>query len=470
MKVSVPSLPISWDPDSTSDATSAQLVRDVEAPLLQLTPHTQQAAPGIARSWRYDASRTRLTVGIRAKAAFSNGQHVTPKDVVFSAEQWLKGPQRGAYYSSLISSVAAHGKDAVVFTLRAPSSAMIDTLTLSSSAIVPDHFGGDTATGFYARPVGAGPFAIRSTSAGSIDLKRNKHFYDKGHPYLSAIDYRLVSDPATALQQVTRGATDLAEGVPAADLAGHHHLRVVSAPSQSTSALTFSSRTGPTSDSALRKAVSLAVDRSAQVRSVYSGMAVVAKGLLPGDVPADRGCPSCDWSRHDVSLARSDLASSQQHPRALTLIVDSAAPSDVLTARAITPMLAQAGIVVRTVPVSAATMGARLASGDYEMALQTLSVQAPTPAEALQTLVQGHYVATGAAAQAAQSALADVSSATDLSGTRAAVAGFEEQNFAASSVVPLVEPDVVDVVSHRVRGLGLLPSGLYHSAALWLKS
>jgi peptide/nickel transport system substrate-binding protein len=469
MKVSVPSLPVSWDPDSTSDATSAQLVRDVEAPLLQLTPHTQQAAPGIARSWKYDASRTRLTVDIRPEAAFSNGPHVTPKDVVFSAEQWLKGPQHGAYYSSLISSVSTHGKDAVVFTLPAPSSAMIDTLTLSSSAIVPDHFGGDTATDFYARPVGAGPFAIRSTSAGSVDLERNKHFYDRGRPYLSAIDYRVPSDPATALQQVSGGATDLAEGVPAADLAGHGHPRVVSRPSQSTSALVFSSKAGPTSDPALRKAVSLAVDRSALVRSAYAGHAVVAKGLLPGNVSADRGCPGCDWSRHDVSLARSELASSPQHPRALTLLVDSAAPSDVLTAREITPMLAQAGIVVRTVPVSAANMGARLASGHYEMALQTLSVQAPTPAEALQALARGHYVANGAAVQAAQSALDGVSSATDLSGTKAAVAGFEEQNFATSAVVPLVEPDVVDVVSHRVHGLGLLPSGLYHSAALWLK-
>ncbi len=388
MKVSVPSLPVSWDPDSTSDATSAQLVRDVEAPLLQLTPHTQQAAPGIARSWKYDASRTRLTVGIRPKAAFSNGQHVTPKDVVFSAEQWLKGPQHGAYYSSLISSVATHGKDAVVFTLRAPSSAMIDTLTLSSSAIVPDHFGGDTATDFYARPVGAGRSRSASTSSDAVHLKRNKHFYEQGHPYLSAIDYRVVSDPAAALQQVSGGKTDLAEGVPASDLSGgHKHARVVTTPAQSTSVVTFSPKAGPTSDPRLRKAVSLAIDRSALVRSVYDGKADVAKGVLPGHVKADQGCSSCDWSQHDVSLAKTDAASLRQLG-SLTLLVDSGQPSDVRTAQAITPMLAQAGITVRTVPVNAATMAARLASGSYEMALQTLSLQAPTPADSLQTLVR----------------------------------------------------------------------------------
>jgi peptide/nickel transport system substrate-binding protein len=468
MKVSVPSLPVSWNPDSATDATSAQLVRDVEAPLLQLTPRTQQAAAGIARSWKYNQSHTRLTVGIRPKAAFSNGARVTPKDVVFSVNQWLKGPERGGFYSGLISSVATHGKDSVVFTLDTPSSALIDALTLSSSAVIPDNFGGDTAADFYTHPVGAGPFAIGSTSSDTIQLKRNKHFYEKGHPYLSAIDYRVVSDPAAAVQQVSSGKTDLAEGVSASDLSsGHKHARAVTTPSQSTSVLTFSSKASPAIDPRLRKAVSLAIDRSALVKSVYDGRADVAKGLLPGHVNADQGCSSCDWSQHDVSLAKSDVAA-LPHLGALTLLVDSGQPSDVHTAQAITPMLAQAGITVRTVPVNAATMAARVASGSYEMALRTLSVQTPTPTDSLQTLVRDHYVA-GTSAQAAGTALQAVNAATDLKGTSSAVAAFEEQNFASAAVVPLVEPDVVDVVSTRVRGLALLPSGLYHSAALWLK-
>ncbi len=239
-------------------------------------------------------------------------------------------------------------------------------------------------------------------------------------------------------------------------------------PSQSTSVVTFSSKAGPTSDPKLRKAVSLAIDRSALVHAVYDGRAAVAKGLLPGNVKADQGCPSCDWSRHDVSLARTDLASSPHHG-ALTLLVDSANPSDVRTAQAITPMLAQAGITVRTAPVDAATLTARVASGDYEMALQTLSAQTPNPADSLQTLVLDHDVASGPSTQAV-SALHAVNAATDLKGTSSAVAVFEQQNFAESAAVPLVDPDVVDVVGTSVRGLSLLPSGLYHSAALWLKN
>ncbi len=69
LTVSVPSLPATWDPDSATDPTSAQLVRDVETPLLQLSPRTQHAAAGLAKSWKYDGSQTHLTVHLRPTAS-----------------------------------------------------------------------------------------------------------------------------------------------------------------------------------------------------------------------------------------------------------------------------------------------------------------------------------------------------------------------------------------------------------------
>ena len=80
----------------------AQLVRDVEAPLLQLSPRTQHAAAGLATSWKYDGSRTHLTVQPPARRpTFSNGQAVTAQDVVFSVDQWLQGARAWArFYSS----------------------------------------------------------------------------------------------------------------------------------------------------------------------------------------------------------------------------------------------------------------------------------------------------------------------------------------------------------------------------------
>ena len=469
MTVTVPSLPRTWDADSEPGAPSAQPIRDVEAPLLQTTPRTQAIAPGLARTVSYDSSRTHLTVNLRAKAEFSNGHVVTSKDVVFSVKQWLAGPQHGAFYSALISGVKAKGKHTVEFTLPAPSSSLVDALTLTSSAIVPDHFGGRSASAFYAHPIGAGPFAISSTSDSAIDLKPNKHFYDVTRPYLGHLDYRPESDPTTALKRVDSKKTDLALGVPAGTLAdGHGHARVVTSPSQSTSVLTFSSKGPAATIPKLRQAVSLAIDRSALVTSVYDGKAEVAQGLVPSGQKGGGACLSCDWSRHDVSAARKDLASLPGHHH-LTLLVDATDPTDVRTAQAITPMLAEAGLTVQTQPVDPATLAQRLAAGDYDLALQTVAAQTSSAVEPLQALGSGHYlVGTGAVALAAN-ALRDVEAASAKADEDAAVAVFEQHVFDTTAAVPLVDPDVIDVVGSHVRGLDVTPSGFYHSSGLWLK-
>ena len=288
MTVSLPTLPTTWDPDSVS-GVSGQPVRDVEAPLFQLAPHSQKPAPGLARSWKYDATRTRLTITLRPKVEFSDGQPSRPRTSCSRSTSGSRALEHGSFYSARISGVAAHGSHAVVLTLKAPSSAMVDALTLTSSAIVPADFGGRSAADFDAHPVGAGPFAVSSTSASAIDLVPNKHFYEKSHPYLSHLVYQQVSDPGTAMSEMSSGDSELAEGVPPSDVAsGHGHARVVTTPSQSTTLLTFSPTSALTKDVHLRKAVSLAIDRSALVTSVYAGKATVAHGLLPDAIRTDR--------------------------------------------------------------------------------------------------------------------------------------------------------------------------------------
>jgi peptide/nickel transport system substrate-binding protein len=470
MTVALPSLPATWNPDSATDEPTSQPIRDVEAPLLQLTPRTQQVTAGLARSWHWNSSRTHLTLDLRPKAEFSNGHHVSAKDVVFSVDQWLHGPEHGSYYSALFSGATAHGRSTVVLDLPAPSSAALDALTLTSSAVVPDNFDGHSAADFYAHPVGAGPFAITSASSTAIDLTRNKHFYDRSHPYLTHLDYRADTDPGAELHEVGDGGTELAAGLPAADVTGSHgHARVVTTPSAATSMLTFSPSWAPAQDLSFRKAVSLAIDRSTLVSSVYDGKAAVAPGLLPHQQTSTGGCTSCDWSQHDVARARSLSAAVPGHQH-VTLVVDATDPDDVSTAREITAMLAQAGITVHTQALAPAALAQRLSSNRYQMALRTLVAQTPAFADPLRTLVTGHYLAPASATKAAQAALQTAQAATRLADSTAAGTAFEQTAFATTAAVPLVDPDLVDVAAQDVRGLDVLPTGLFHSAGLWLKT
>ncbi|MEP9361548.1 ABC transporter substrate-binding protein [Nocardioides sp. CN2-186] len=470
LTVAIPDTIDGWNPDSAVQISTYQLIREVEAPLLELTPDGQDIAPGLASAWKYNAAGTQLTLTLQPGAAFSTGDPVTPADVVFSVNQWMSGAQYGALYSNFIKSAAPKGDDKVVITLTAPSSALLGVLTWSNSAIVPADFGGQSAAEFYKKPIGAGPFAIDSATDDEISLVRNEHFYAEGQPYLDSLTYEVVADTSQRLLQVQSGDAGMADRVPTDNLsAADASSSVVSVPSSSMSLISFAQTAGaPMSDPHFRKAVSLAIDRSALVDSVYEKKASVAEGLLPPNVPGDEGCPTCAWDESDVDAAKAELAQADGGDQTVELLVDSARGIDLLAAQAIQPMLKAVGIDVQIKQVDSATLLTRVAGGDYQMVIANYTAQAPTPVDPLSFVAATGYFFTGADPNVALGALVAVSSAKDLAGQAEAVAAFEKQNYDAATVVPLVSPYTSSVLGPETHGLELLPSGLYNAAGLWV--
>lgn len=467
--VAIPDTIDGWNPDSAVQASTYQLIREVTAPLLEVSADGQDIAPGLASDWTYDKTGTSLTLTLQPDAAFSDGDPVTPDDVVFSVKQWLSGAQYGALYSNFIKSATAKGDDAVVIRLTAPSSALLSILTWSNSAIVPADFGGMSAKEFYAKPVGAGPFAIESTSDDEIDLVRNEHYWNAGQPYLDSLTYRVVADTSQRLLQVQSGDVGLADRVPLDSLStADASSTITSVPSSSMSVIAFNQSTAPMSDVHFRKAVSLAIDRQALIESVYDDKAEVAAGLLPPNVPGDDGCPSCDWTTADPDAAKTELAQAQGADQTVELLVDSSRGIDLLAAQAIQPMLAEVGITVQIKQVDSATLLGRMAGGDYQIAIGNFSAQSPSPVDPLSFITATSYLFTGADPNIPLGALVAVSSAADEDGQVKAVAAFEKQNYDDATVVPLVSPYVSSVSGADVHGLELLPSGLYDAAALWV--
>lgn len=469
LTIAIPDTIDGWNPDSAVQVATYQLIRSVEAPLLEVTPDGQDIAPGLASEWSYDKSGKKLTLTLQPEAGFSDGSPVTADDVVFSVEQWKQGAQYGTLYSTFIKSAEATAEDTVVITLTAPSSALLGVLTWSNSAIVPADFGGLSAEEFYEQPIGAGPFAIASASDDRIDLVRNEHFWDEGKPYLDELTYTVVADTSQRLLQVQSGDAGLADRVPIDNLSAvDGDAQIVSVPSSSMSVISFAQTAAPMADVHFRKAVSLAIDRQALVDSVFEGRAEVARGLLPPNVPAADGCPTCDWGTVDVDAAKAELAQAEGGDQTVELIVDSARGIDLLAAQAIQPMLEEAGISVQIKQVDSATLLGRMAGGDYQMVIGNYSAQAPTAVDPLSFVAATGYFFSGADPSVALGALMAVSAAPDLAAQAEAVAGFEKQNYDASTVVPLVSPYVSSVAGPGTNGLALLPSGLYDAAALWV--
>ena len=469
LTVAIPDSIDGWTPDGAVQVSSYQLIRSVTAPLLEVTPDGLDVAPGLAEAWSFDRSGKRLTLTLQPEAAFSDGSPLTAADVVFSVEQWLAGAQYGALYSNFIAGAKATADDTVVVTLTAPSSAVLGLLTWSNSAIIPEDFAGQSAEEFYRQPIGAGPFAIETSTDDRIDLVRNEHYWDEGKPYLDELTYEVVADTSQRLLQVQSGDAGLADRVPTDNLsAAGGDSQVVSVPSSSMSVITFAQSSAPMDDVHFRKAVSLAIDRTALVDSVYDGRAEVAAGVLPPRVPGDEGCSTCAWSDVDVDAAAAELARAKDGDRTVELLVDSARGIDLLAAQAVQPMLEEAGISVQIKQVDSATLLTRLAGGDFQMAIGNYTAMAPTPMDPLSFFAGTGYLFTGADPSIALGALVAVSSALEPADQAEAVAAFEKQNYDAATVVPLVSPHVSSVAGPGTHGLALLPSGLYDTAGLWV--
>jgi peptide/nickel transport system substrate-binding protein len=469
LTIAIPDTIDGWNPDSAVQVATYQVIREVEAPLLEVTPDGQGIAPGLASDWSYDKSGTRLTVTLQPDAGFSDGSPLTADDVVFSVEQWLAGAQYGPLYSNFIKGAEAIGDEQVVINLTAPSSALLGVLTWSNSAVVPDDFGGRSAKEFYQQPIGAGPFAIGSATSDQIELVRNEHYWDEGKPYLNSLTYKVVADTSQRLLQVQSGDAGLADRVPIDNLsAADADSQIVSVPSTSMSVITFAQTAAPMNDPHFRKAVSLAIDRQALADSVYEGRAEVAAGVLPPNVPGDLGCPTCDWATPDPEAARAELAEAEGGDQTVEVLVDSSRGIDVLAAQAIQPMLEEVGISLQIKQVDSATLLTRLATADFQLAIGNYTAMAPTPVDPLGFFAATGYLFSGADPTPALAALAAVSAATAPADQAKSVADFELQNYDAATVVPLVSPYVSSVAAPGTHGLALLPSGLYDAAALWV--
>jgi ABC-type transport system substrate-binding protein len=470
LTVVIPDAIDGWNPATALQISTYQLIREVTAPLLELSPDGTEVVPGLASAWDYDSTRTHLTLTIDPEAAFSDGTPVMAKDVVFSVEQWMAGESYGPLYSSIIKQAKPAGDKKVVLTLTAPSSALVPILTWSTSAVLPADFGGKSKDAFFAKPIGAGPYAIESESPGdSITLVRNEHFHVGGQPYLDSLTYRVVTDTSQRLVQVASGDAGLADRVPLDSLSTvTGDPQVVKVPSSTLSLVIFNHATGPTKDAHFRRAFSLALDRSGLVSGVYAGDATVATGVLPAVIPGAEGCPTCDWSTYDAAAAKTELASSGYSGDPVDLLVDSSRGVDLLAAQAVVPMLEAAGISARIQQVDSATFLTRLSTGDYTAAIGNYSAMAPTAVDPLSFVAATAFLFSGADVTPAMTAIGGVSAADTTAGQAAAVAPFEQDVYDTTAVAPLLSPAVAAVAAPNVHGLELLPSGLYDAARLWV--
>ncbi|MCC5961517.1 MAG: hypothetical protein JJU09_00160 [Rhodobacteraceae bacterium] len=231
-----------------------------------------------------------IDVTLREGMTFHDGEPLTAEDIVFTFNYYMDSDYN--YFDSYlaaIDSVEQTGDLSVRFNLSEPS-APFATITLSQIPILPQHLWEGIENPGDLTPdeiptVGSGPFVFDRYDRGEfMSITTNPDHFHADEIAVDAVEFLIYADAEgvfTALQtgQIDMTAWRLEPGqIPLAE--ENEELTVVSVPDFGYYHMTFNTRREPFDDRAVRRALSMAMDRERMVNVLLDGRGEVGTSII----------------------------------------------------------------------------------------------------------------------------------------------------------------------------------------------
>ena len=231
------------------------------------------------------ASPTTWHVTLRDGVSFHDGTRVTAQAVVdaISAISMEDHVGYNARISKLLDlkSMSTEGNTTVVFETNTPNAAFPWTLSEPGIAIL------GAASDAY--PINAtGPFVFREAIPGQLYRVEANRGYRLGSPKIAEVRVVVIPDPGASALAFEAGEVDMVVNYPETDFARIQQMGALgfSAPTARLFFYTVNASSGPMANPLIRRAVSVAIDRSGIVDAALSGIGGVPAGTV---YPAGKG-------------------------------------------------------------------------------------------------------------------------------------------------------------------------------------
>jgi peptide/nickel transport system substrate-binding protein len=228
----------------------------------------------LATSYSWSNGGKSITFTIRPGVKWSNGSALTPADVAFTYNLLKKYPDINNYGVNVGSATTAGNK--VTLSFSSPQYANLQNIA-GQVYIVPQSIWskvGDPGKYTDANPVGTGPYSISQFTSQGITLKANPSYWG-GRPAVSTVEFPTYASSNAALSALQTDqllwAGNFIPGVQKVYLAGNSNHQVWFPPVQ-TNSLEPNLTKFPTNQLAVRKAISLAIDRTALSQQAEGGL------------------------------------------------------------------------------------------------------------------------------------------------------------------------------------------------------
>lgn len=233
--------------------------------------------PWLGTSYAWSDGGKKLTIKTRTDATWNDGKPFTNKDVAYSFELPLKNKDFDSYGLPL-TGVTATGADTVTLTFSR-SAYTKEYFMLGKMDMLPEHVwsaipDAQKKTVVNKKPVGTGAWKVESVASMSMVLQARTDYYVKGLPKARTIRFLTFSGNNGSNAAIESGKIDWAGAfIPNIEknyLAKNPKFDLVNIP-LATTFLYPNTRSGPTADVNVRRAISAAIDRDFISKAVYNG-------------------------------------------------------------------------------------------------------------------------------------------------------------------------------------------------------
>ena len=348
--------------------------------------------PDLAKSYQYDADRETVTITLRDDVKWHDGSEFTADDVKFSIEAYKTLANSGntiyGSYVANVRSVRTEGKHEVKITFGKDDACGMENFTFP---ILPKHlFSGvrsvqNAESDF--EPIGTGLYRVEEYNELShLTLVPNDSYYGKRAE--STLVFRILPEKSDGvnLTKASEIALIFQDNYDRDTLLANRDLREVSYPSNKTEVLVFQCGDGVLAKKEIRQAVACLVDSSKILEDVFYNNGILTDTILPGGfygIENDGDQYPKDEDRAKTLLAAGGLLDrdgngyledKKGQEAVLKFLVNADDPLKEAAAARIKKSVESSGIVVNLDSVDTASYEAKLAAGDFDLAIAACTV------------------------------------------------------------------------------------------------
>lgn len=324
--------------------------------------------PFLAKSLKANPDFTSWTITVRPGIKFTNGETLNGDVVKANLEAQKKSPLTSAVFAT-VKAVTVTKPDTVRVDLTGPWVAFPYFLATQTGMMLPKASLANPKQASR-KPVGTGPFKFAQYVPGNRFVAvRNPGYWQKGMPYLSRIEFRILPDSQTRAQTLESGGIDAMDTPMDTDILHFGKMpgyQIFRESGMSTPEVAFMLNTAvpPVNDLSVRQALAYATDRKTIIKTLRSGLTTPADGpWSPGSkwyVPG--GYPDYDLAKAKALIA----AYKKKHGPVRITVMSVPDPETMQNVQLIQDMWGKAGVQVKIKQADQADLIQSALMGDYQ--------------------------------------------------------------------------------------------------------